>query len=83
MGMVVSGSSVDICLPPGNEKQYLMYSDLVRGFYTPDVFQGNFCGNSVSFYIDRERNVAIPLDENTSKYKIVISDSQKWENMLF
>lgn len=76
MGMVVSGSSVDICLPPGNEKQYLMYSDLVRGFYTPDVFQGNFCGNSVSFYIDRERNVAIPLDENTSKYKIVISDFQ-------
>lgn len=76
MGVVVSGSSVDIGLPPGNEKQYLMYSDLVRGFYTPDVFQGNFCGNSVSFYIDRERNVAIPLDENTSKYKIVISDFQ-------
>lgn len=76
MGVVVSGSSIDIGLPPGNEKQYLMYSDLVRGFYTPDVFQGNFCGNSVSFYIDRERNVAIPLDENTSKYKIVISDFQ-------
>lgn len=76
MGVVVSGSSIDIGLPPGNEKQYLMYSDLVRGFYTPDVFQGNFCGNSVSFCIDRERNVAIPLDENTSKYKIVISDFQ-------
>lgn len=76
MGVVVSGSSIDIGLPPGNEKQYLMYSDLVRGLYTPDVFQGNFCGNSVSFYIDRERNVAIPLDENTSKYKIVISDFQ-------
>lgn len=76
MGMVVSGSSTVVGLPPGNEKYYLMYSDLVKGFYTPDVFQGNFCGNSVSFYIDRESNVAIPLDENTSKYKIVISDFQ-------
>ena len=76
MGMVVSGSSTVVGLPPGNEKYYLMYSDLVKGFYTPDVFQGNFCGNSVSFYIGRESNVAIPLDENTSKYKIVISDFQ-------
>ena len=38
MGMVVSGSSTVVGMPPGNEKYYLMYSDLVKGFYTPDVW---------------------------------------------
>lgn len=74
MGMVVSGSDIVICEPPGDEKRYLMFTDLVKGYYAPDVFQGNFCGNSVSFYIDKEHNKAIPLDENTSKYKIIFSD---------
>ncbi|MCW4128989.1 hypothetical protein ONT16_12175 [Prevotella copri] len=74
MGMVVSGDKITICEPPGDEKRYLMFTDLVKCYYTPDVFQGNFCGKTVSFYIDKEHNKALPLDENTSKYQISFSD---------
>ena len=74
MGMVVSGDKITICEPPGDEKRYLMFTDLVKCYYTPDVFQGNFCGKTVSFYINKEHNKALPLDENTSKYQISFSD---------
>lgn len=70
MGMVAHGNDVTICLPGNDPDKFLLYDDLSKGYYSPDIFQGNFCGHNVSFCIDKDKGKIIPLNEETQRYKI-------------
>jgi len=58
------------CLPLDLEK-YQLHEDLSRGCFVPDVFQANFCGQHVSFIIDKRNNdKVVILNNDPKKYKI-------------
>ena len=50
----------------------LLPTQISGGYYTPDIFQASFCGNNVSFVIDRreKEEKIVVLNENPNKYKI-------------
>ena len=67
-----STSSIDdvVCEPLDYER-YHLHDDLSKGYYTPDVFQASFCGQHVSFIIDkRNNNNIVILNNDPKKYKI-------------
>ncbi len=40
------------------------------GYYCPDVFQASFCGHSVTFIIDYEKQIPVIIGDDATKYKI-------------
>lgn len=70
MGSLSHNGETTPCLPPNEPEKYLLYNDISKGFYTPDIFQANFCGHNISFIIDKNTNEAIVINDITRKYKI-------------
>ena len=56
---------------PWPEDKYRLHDDLSRGCFVPDVFQASFCGQHVSFIIDKRNNDnVVILNNDPKKYKI-------------
>ncbi len=58
-----------VCIP--NDYYYYLHDDMAKGYYMPDVFHASFCGQHVSFIIDKKDDNRIVIISNDSKkYKI-------------
>ena len=56
---------------PFDYEKYELHEDLSRGCFVPDVFQASFCGQHVSFIIDKRNNDnVVILNNDPKKYKI-------------
>lgn len=62
---------------PLHEDEYSLYRNMSRGYDSPDVFQANFCGQNISFIIDKRvgesstgQDSIIILNDNARKYAI-------------
>jgi len=62
---------------PWKENESNLYGNMSKGFDTPDVFQGNFCGHRISFIIDPRvgkgsdgQDSIVVLNDDPSRYKI-------------
>lgn len=62
---------------PRNENESNLYGNLSKGFDTPDIFQGNFCGHRISFIIDPRggkgsdgQDPIVILNDDPSRYRI-------------
>lgn len=70
MGLLGYGGQWTSCLPPNEPNKYLLFNDMSKGNYVPDIFLASFCGQSISFYIDKTDNKAKILNDLPNKYKI-------------
>ncbi len=62
---------ISLCLPNKDREGYYLHEGMSKGCYMPDVFEASFCGQHVSFIIDkRDSYKIIILNNDPKKYKI-------------
>lgn len=71
MSFVGYNGTMTLCDPTPDARPFKLHNDMSRGYYTPDVFQANFCGHHLSFIIDkRDSSKVVVLDDDSRKYRI-------------
>ena len=71
MGLVGIGNDIMLTLPNNDREGYYIHEGMSKGCYMPDVFEASFCGQHVSFIIDkRDSYKVVILNNDPRKYKI-------------
>ena len=66
-----AGGNVMALCDPVDRDDYHLHEGMTRGFYVPDIFEASFCGQHVSFIIDKkDNNKIVIVSNNSKKYKI-------------
>lgn len=70
MGILGHEDQLTQCLPTNEPEKYLLFNDMSKGYYVPDVFLASFCGQTVTFCIDKAGGKARVLNDLPNKYRI-------------